>query len=150
MFFKKKGKKDKQQEQQYPILDISIEQMRQAVQNSAANLPMDISLRTLVNSDHSIDTNMVKSFLNGIPKQTFYMSKETFEIYEDQATAIAVDDVQRATDQYYQETGDYPVIPGTTKVSYFLIKNYLKQEPTMELFLDPKDHMVTHRRPHSK
>ncbi|OIJ14306.1 hypothetical protein BKP35_07005 [Anaerobacillus arseniciselenatis] len=77
------------------------------------------------------------------------MSKETFEIFETAELPEQIDHVQKAVDQYIQENGEEPIIPGNPyrKISYFLIRHYLSIEPEIELYLDKQDKMVTHRRP---
>jgi hypothetical protein len=144
-----KNKKEKKEE--LPVIDVSLEEVRQVIKESANTLPIGISMRTFINDDHSIDFSLLKPFLKGIPKQTFYMSKETFEIFEEQELAEDIDRVQRAVDQYIYEKEKMPIVVGDPerKLSYFLIKDYLRQQPNTSLYLDVNDNMVTYRRPNS-
>lgn len=148
MFFKNRKKKQEGEERNQAI-EVTIERVRQAVNEYADGLKTGISLRSLVQDDHSIDFDLLKGILNGIPNQPFYMSKETFEIFETADLPNEIDKVQRAVDQYRQENGEEPVIPGDPygKISYYLIRHYLSSEPKMELYLDRNDKMVTHRCP---
>lgn len=145
----KKRKNDK--EEVYPFIDVTIDDVRQAIKEFAKTMPLDVSLRSLVKEDHSLDYQILKSVLKGIPTRTFYMSKETFEVFDEQKLAQAIDHVQVAVDQYRTANDDWPIIPGNKerKISYFLIKDYLRKEPDVVLYLDGKDNMVTHRRPNS-
>jgi hypothetical protein len=148
LFFNKKHKKQKGEED-VQFIDVNLEQVRQAVNEYADGLEKGISLRSLIQDDHSIDFGLLKGILKGIPNRPFYMSKETFEIFETADLPKHIDNVQKAVDQYRQEKGEEPVIPGNPyrKISYFLIRHYLSSEPEMELYLDRNDYMVTHRCP---
>ena len=144
-------RKEKEQSVEQPVIDVSLEQVRQAIKQSASTLPLNISMRSLANDDLSIDFTLLKPILKGIPSKPYYMSKETLEVFEEREFAEAIDNVQRAIDQYKSETGKWPIVAGdsSNKISYFLIKDYLRNKPNIELYLHPKDHMVTHRRPNS-
>ncbi|MCT8136950.1 DUF3939 domain-containing protein [Anaerobacillus sp. CMMVII] len=146
MFFNKKPKKEKEE---VKIIQVTIEQVRQAVNEYADGLAKGISLRSIVLDDHSIDFDQLKGILKGLPDRPFYMSKETFEIFETAELPEQIDNVQKAVDQYIQENGEEPIIPGNPyrRISYYLIGHYLSIEPTVELYLDRNDKMVTHRRP---
>ncbi len=148
MFFKKRKKEEKGEANTQPI-DVTIEKVRQAVNEYADGLPKGISLRSIVLDDHSINFDVLKAILKGMPNRSFYMSKETFEIFETAELPEQIDHVQKAVDQYIQENGEEPIIPGNPyrKISYFLIRHYLSIEPEVELYLDKEDKMVTHRRP---
>lgn len=148
LFFKK-WKKESKGEESYPTISVTIEQVRQAVNEYADGLAKGISLRSIVQDDHSINFDLLKSTLKGKPDRPFYMAKETFEIFETADLPKQIDHVQKAVDQYIQEHGEEPVIPGNLygKISYFMIKHYLTIEPEIELYLDSKDKLVTHRRP---
>ncbi|OIJ17261.1 hypothetical protein BKP37_01800 [Anaerobacillus alkalilacustris] len=148
MFFKKRKSKQKGEVKEQ-IINVTIDQVRQAVNEYADGLKQGISLRTLILDDHSIDFHLLKGTLKGLPSQPFYMSKETFEIFETAELPKQIDNVQKAVDQYMQETGEEPIIPGNPdrRISYYLIRHYLHKKPEVELYLDKRDKMVTHRRP---
>ncbi|WP_078551943.1 DUF3939 domain-containing protein [Bacillus alkalicellulosilyticus] len=144
MFWKKK-----KEEVEEPEVDLSIEDVRQVIMEAASDLPLAISLRSLVNDDYSIDFSLLKSKIKGVPSQPFYMSKETFEVFEAPEQAKLLDDVQRAVDQFVKEKDELPVIPGDPhrKISYFMIKDYLHGTPQETTYLSKHDNLVTHRRP---
>ncbi|OLO28224.1 hypothetical protein BTR23_18265 [Alkalihalophilus pseudofirmus] len=147
MFWKKKRKKEEEELQE---IEVTIHEVRQAIKQCASNMPIGVSLRSLVNDDHSINFDLLKKILKGLPKQKFYMSKETFEVFEDAEKARTIDKVQYAVDQYISEKNEMPIIPGDPafRISYFLIKEYLHHEQLdYPLYIDPNDRLVTHRRP---
>ncbi|MFN7252875.1 MAG: DUF3939 domain-containing protein [Anaerobacillus sp.] len=148
MFFKKRNKNQKGETNTQQI-DVTLDRVRQAVNEYADGMERGISLRSIVLDDHSIDFDLLKGILKGIPNRPFYMSKETFEIFETAELPKQIDHVQKAVDQYIQEKGEEPIIPGNPyrKISYYLIGHYLSIEPEVDLYLDSHDKMVTHRCP---
>lgn len=150
MFNRKRKERKKENAQKEPeIISCSLEDMRKAVNRFADNADQRLSLRSIINQDNTIDAEFLAPYLGGIPDRTFYMSKETYDIFEEEGKAHHIDRAQIACDQYFLETGQFPFISGdkTGKISYFKLKNYLIEEPPFDLYLDPKDRMVTHRKP---
>ncbi|SDY34387.1 Protein of unknown function [Evansella caseinilytica] len=153
MFFFKGARKKKRKElpeQKLPeILSLTMEDVRQAVNEYASNLPKGISLRSIIQDDHQIDFKQLQSQIGGIPDKRFYMSKETFEIFEDPAYPKYIDLCQIACDQYLAETGEEPIAPGDPyrKISFAKLQHYLTEKPPFDLYLHPDDRMVTHRNP---
>lgn len=150
LFFKnKKEKENEKATTNNQIIDVTLEQVRRAINVYAGGLEPGISLRAIVLDDYSIDFDQLKTTLKGIPNRPFYMSKETFEIFETAELPKQIDHVQKAVDMYIQENGVEPIIPGNLygKISYYLIRHYLSSELEVELYLDRNDKMVTHRRP---
>ncbi|PYZ92421.1 hypothetical protein CR194_16465 [Salipaludibacillus keqinensis] len=150
MFFRRK-RKDQQNQAKKEVKEItvSIDDVRSAVNKFALKLDKGISLRSIVSDNHEIDFELLHSYLGGKPDRPFYMSKETFEIFEDPEYPKHIDFCQIACDQYLLETGEEPCIPGdrSKKISYFKLQNYLIQKPPFDLYLDSNDRMVTHRKP---
>lgn len=151
MFFRQgrnEKKKKKEEEVKVKEIEATIEEVRQAVNEFSLHLDNGISLRSIVLDTHEIDFELLHSYLGGKPVKPFYMSKETFEVFEDPDYPKEIDHCQIACDQYLLETGEEPVVQGdkTRKISYFKLKNYLVKKPSVELYLDPNDRMVTHRR----
>ncbi|WP_026675684.1 DUF3939 domain-containing protein [Alkalihalobacterium bogoriense] len=139
--------KKKKEAEPLPKIQLSIDDVRQLITDASRDLPLHISLRALVKDDYSIDFTLLQSKLKGIPMNDFFMSKETFEVFETPEMARIIDEVQRAIDQYVKENGKLPVIPGSNQISYFLIRDYLRDEPTVSLYVTKGDNLVTHRRP---
>lgn len=146
----RKEKEKRAQEQEKTVVEIqaSIDDVRYAVNKFALKLDKGISLRSIVLDTHEIDFELLHSYLGGKPDKPFYMSKETFEIFEDPEYPKQIDLCQIACDQYLLETGEEPVVSGdkTRKISYFMLQNYLVKKPEIDLYLDPNDRMVTHRK----
>ena len=146
MFWNKK----KNEIEEVKYINADIDEIRQAITKCANDLPLGVSLRSFVNDDYSLDYNLLKPVLKGIPKQTYYMSKETFEVFDNPKMAKQMDDVQRAVDLYYKEKGDLPVIIGPeNKISFFLLKDYLRNQPEETVYINPDDQLVTYRPPNS-
>ncbi|MDG5786255.1 DUF3939 domain-containing protein [Evansella sp. AB-P1] len=154
LFWKKRknGKKStsgSQNSHNVPIISATIDDVRKAVNDYASTLQKGVSLRSIVLDNHEIDFDLLHSFLGGKPDKKFYMSKETFEIFENQEYPKFIDYCQIACDQYFLEKGEEPITPGDPyrKISYYKLKNYLIEKPPFELFLHKHDRMVTHRSP---
>ncbi|WP_280770134.1 DUF3939 domain-containing protein [Salipaludibacillus daqingensis] len=151
MIFRRKRKgKDKVQEKKIvKEVSVTIDEVRSAVNRYALQMDSGVSLRSIVSDNHEIDFELLHSYIGGKPDKPFYMSKETFEIFEDPEYPKHIDFCQIACDQYLLETGEEPIIPGdrTKKISYFKLQNYLIQKPPFDLYLDSGDRMVTHRKP---
>ncbi|WP_444685533.1 DUF3939 domain-containing protein [Alkalicoccus luteus] len=150
MFRRKQKKQGRDKAQQEPeVISCSLEEVRQAVNAFAESAGPGISLRTLVTSGNKLDAELLIPYLNGLPDRPFYMSKETFELFEEPDTPRLIDHAQIACDQYFLETGELPLKGSdqTSPISYFKLKNYLREEPPFDLYLHPEDRMVTHRKP---
>ncbi|TVP83716.1 MAG: DUF3939 domain-containing protein [Alkalicoccus sp.] len=149
---RKERKKDKSTEKEPEIVEASLEEVRKAVNYYAEKSDNRLSLRTIVKQNNEIDAEFLISYLGGVPDRPFYMSKETYEIFEDPEMPYHIDRVQIACDKYLMETGEYPCMSGddAEKVSYFKLKHHLRETPPFDLYLDPKDRMVTHRKPAEK
>ncbi|WP_416149037.1 DUF3939 domain-containing protein [Salipaludibacillus sp. HK11] len=155
MIFRRKRKEQVEQKQDkraIKIISVTIDDIRSAVNQFAINLDEGISLRSIISDNHEIDFELLHSYLGGKPDKPFYMSKETFEIFEDAKYPKHIDFCQIACDQYFLETGAEPIIPGdpSNQVSYFKLQNYLVQKPPFDLYLDSNDRMVTHRKPSNR
>ncbi len=156
LFRKKKNRdhkaKAKGEENEVKIVTVSIDEVREAVNKYAATLQQGVSLRSVVLDDHKLDYDLLHHYIGGKPDKPFYMSKETFEVFEEQHYPKHIDQCQIACDQYLLENGEEPVIPGNPyrKISYFKLQNYLVEKPPFDLYLHPQDRMVTHRAPNDK
>lgn len=148
---KKEGQlaKEEQVKKEMELVSASIDDVRRAVNDYAASLEKGISLRSVVLDNNKLDYELLYRFLGGKPDKDFYMSKETFEIFEEEMFPKYIDMCQVAVDQYLKATGEWPVVEGNPyhKISYFKLSDYLKERPPIDLYLDPKDFMVTHRMP---
>lgn len=140
----------------YPIIDLTVEQVRKAIRTFTDQLPKGVYRTILVKEDNEIDFNQLAHILGGLPSEKFYMSKETYDLFTENEKLIAyeVDVVQKAVDQYVKENKTFPVLPydPLKRINYFELmqKNLLKTEPQTQFYLTDLDGMVTHIKPDIK
>ncbi|GEN57384.1 hypothetical protein GCM10012290_19860 [Halolactibacillus alkaliphilus] len=145
--FKKKHKKI------YPTKDMSLDELKQGIRQYINDLPNEVPLSTLINDDLTINYQKLAPYLNARPIQTYYMSKETYDIFDENQKQLAedLDYIQRAVDQYIQLSNELPVIHGDPylKVSYHKLmkRGLITYRPTHEFFIDSKDHLINYARP---
>lgn len=150
-FLKQKPKAEKPHN--YPILDLTIDQVRNAIRTFTDQLPKGVYRTILVKNDNEIDFNQLAHILGGLPSEKFYMSKETYDLFTENEKLIAyeMDIVQRAVDQYFKENKTFPVLPfdPLKRINYFELtqKKFLKTEPQTQFYLTDLDGMVTHIKP---
>ncbi|WP_066186982.1 MULTISPECIES: DUF3939 domain-containing protein [Gracilibacillus] len=149
MWFKKQPKEDTK----YPQRDISIKELQQAIQQFEQDLPSHIPLRVLINEDRSLDYSLLTPFLKAIPNQPYYMSKETYELFpeEEKHLAVALDQVQRAVDQYILQTNTLPVIDYDPyrKVNFFKLEqlDLIDQRPDIDFYITDLENLITMEKP---
>ncbi|WP_440896221.1 DUF3939 domain-containing protein [Amphibacillus sp. Q70] len=138
---------------EYPITNVSMTELKQAIQKYTDDLPAGVPLSSLINEDLTIDYQKLAPYLKSIPIQTYYMSVETYDIFDEDQKTLAQDhdNIQKAVDQYFDLTGELPVIHGDPyfKVSYHKLmkKKLIDYRPHVEFFLNKKDHLITTKRP---
>ncbi|WP_066068223.1 AtpZ/AtpI family protein [Neobacillus soli] len=147
------GQKD---DKDYPVIDAGIEEVRNAVRKFSDNLPKGVYRTILVLEDNSIDFQQLTSFLGGIPSKKYYMSKETYDLFEesDKQIPIEMDLVQKAVDLYVKEHKEYPMLKFDPhhRVNYYqlLQDRYLKAAPEIQFYITDLDGLITHIRPQKK
>lgn len=145
-FFKK--------QREYPIANVSMDELKRAINKYTEDLPNGIPLSTLINEDLTINYQKLAPYLKRIPIETYYMSRETYEVFNQDQYQLAYDHdiIQKAVDHYYDLTGELPIIHGDPyfKVSYHKLmkKKLIDYRPHAEFFLNKKDHLVTSKRPY--
>ncbi|UQZ37201.1 DUF3939 domain-containing protein [Paenibacillus sp. PK3_47] len=133
---------------------VTLPQIKQAVRQFEADMPPAINRTALILEDKSIDVSRLKRYLGGVPRQKFYMSRETFEIFEesDKLVPYYLDLVQSAVDNYISDTGKLPLIEDAylPEVHYRLLhsERYLKETPPFPLYITEEEMMLTHRAEH--
>jgi F0F1-type ATP synthase assembly protein I len=158
-----KGKEDensidvgKKNDKSYPIIDVTIEGVRRAVREFSDNLPKGVYRTILVQEDNSIDFKQLASILGGIPSKKYYMSKETYDLFEENEKQIPIemDLVQKAVDLYVKEHKEYPMLKFDPhhRVNYFqlLQDHYLKAAPETQFYITDLDGLITHIKPQKK
>lgn len=135
-------------------INVTLPQIKQAVRQFEDDMPAPINRTALILEDKSIDVARLKRYLGGIPQQKFYMSRETFEIFEeaDKLVPYYLDLVQSAVDNYISDTGKLPLIEDAwlPEVHYRLLhtERYLKETPPFPLYITEEEMMLTHRPEH--
>jgi F0F1-type ATP synthase assembly protein I len=138
---------------QWPEIEVTVEDVRKAIRGYSDQLPKGVYRTILVNDDHSIDFEQLASTLKGIPSKKFYMSKETYDIFEENEKEIAItlDMVQKAVDLYVKENKQFPMLPydPLNRVNYYQLMqaHCLDVHPDIELYITDYDGLVTHKKP---
>ncbi|MEH7013804.1 DUF3939 domain-containing protein [Neobacillus niacini] len=142
--------------QDYPIIDITIDQVRIAVRQFSDNLPKGAYRTIIVQNDNSIDFKQLANILGGIPSKQFYMSKETYDLFEENEKKIPgeMDMVQKAVDLYVKERKEYPMLrfDPNRRVNYYQLiqDNYLRTAPETQFYITELDGLITHIRPEKR
>jgi hypothetical protein len=137
----------------YPMIEVTKEQVRDAIRKYSDELPKGIYRSILVNDDYSIDFEKLTPILKGIPSSKFYMSKETYDIFDETEKEIPalMDQVQKAVDAYQKDHNQYPILPfdPLRRVNYYLLRNehYLKFQPDIDFYITKYDGIITHIKP---
>lgn len=140
----------------YPTIDLTVDQVRNAIRTFTEQLPKGVYRTILVKENNEIDFNQLAHILGGMPSEKFYMSKETYDLFTENEKLIAyeMDIIQRAADQYEKENKTFPVIPydPLKRINYFELiqKSLLKTEPQTQFYLTDLDGLVTHVKPDIK
>lgn len=145
-------KKQKKKQVTYQEIDATLQDVRDAIYQWEEKQPKGVYRSLLVRDDNSIDYTLLLPFLRGIPTKKYYMSKATYETFEEQDKDIAVylDIVQEAVDRYVSIENQIPVIEfdPNNRLNYFLLvsKGYLKEKPPIQFYLTDEENMITHRK----
>lgn len=137
----------------WPEIDVTVEDVRKAIRGYSDQLPKGVYRTILVYDDHSIDFEQLAPTLKGIPTKKFYMSKETYDIFEENEKEIAItlDKVQNAVDLYVKEHKQFPMLPydPLNRVNYYQLMqaHCLDVHPAIELYITDYDGLVTHKKP---
>lgn len=154
--FKNDSQINLQEAQNYPIIDVTIDQVRKAVRQFSDNLPKSVYRTIIVQDDNSIDFKQLTNILGGIPSKKFYMSKETYDLFEENEKKIPaeMDMVQKAVDLFVKERKEYPMLQfdPQRRVNYYQLvqENYLKSVPDTQFYITQLDGLITHIRPEKK
>lgn len=152
----KKTEKNKEKTVEWPVIDVTFDEVVKVVRRFSEQLPKGVYRTILVSEDYSIDFKQLAHLLKGIPSKSFYMSKETYDIFEEKDKNIPpiIDKVQKAVDQYVKEQKKYPMLPydPLRRVNYYLLiqEHYLDQIPEIELYITDYDGLISHHKPKKK
>ncbi|WP_018933415.1 DUF3939 domain-containing protein [Gracilibacillus lacisalsi] len=149
MWFKKKKKEAKK----FPTKDISLEEVRSAIHEYSRDLPPNIPLKILIKDDLSLDYTLLAPILKAIPSKKYYMSKETYDLFEeeDKHIAQALDQVQQAVDQYIAQKKELPIIDHDPyrRVNFFKLEqlNLISERPEVDFYITDQEQLVTTIKP---
>lgn len=138
--------------QDWPVIEVTVEDVRKAIRIYSEQLPQGVYRTILVNEDLSIDFELLATTLKGIPSRKFYMSKETYDIFEEdeKEVAMVIDKVQKAVDLYVKEYKQFPMLQydPLNRVNYYqlLQARCLDAQPDIELYITNCNGLVTHRK----
>ncbi|MEH7274463.1 AtpZ/AtpI family protein [Neobacillus vireti] len=141
---------------EYPIIDLTIDEVRKAIRQFSDNLPKGVYRTIIVEDDNRIDFKQLAHILGGIPSKKFYMSKETYDLFEEAEKKIPVemDMVQNAVDLYVKERKEFPMLrfDPDRRVNYYQLiqDNYLKSTPETQFYITELDGLITHIRPEKR
>jgi F0F1-type ATP synthase assembly protein I len=140
----------------YPVVDVTIDQVRKAIRQFSDNLPKGVFRTIIVQEDNSIDFKQIEKILGGIPSKKFYMSRETYDLFEENEKKIPaeMDMVQKAVDLYVKDRKEYPMLrfDPERRVNYYQLvqENYLKSAPETQFYITELDGLITHISPKKK
>lgn len=146
----------KQSLENIPIINVTLDDVRKAVRKYSEQLPKGVYRTVLVDDQNRIDFSKLTHFLGGIPSENFYMSKETYDLFEekDQLIPVEMDSVQQAVDQYVKEHQKFPILEHDPlrRINYFALcqEHYLKSPPQTTFYLTDLDGMITHTKPNKE
>ncbi|CAM3645969.1 DUF3939 domain-containing protein [Mesobacillus zeae] len=152
----KDKKRTTEQAVSWPVIEATVDDVRRAVRKFSDSLPKGVYRTILVKEDNSLDFEQLAPYLKGIPDRPYYMSRETYDIFEEKDKAIppVIDKVQRAVDLYVKENKQYPMLPFDPlhRVNYYqlLHGHYLDEIPGIELYITNYDGLITHIRPRKR
>lgn len=132
-------------------VSVSLEEVKQAVRKYEADMPEGINRKSLLQPDGSLDLRRLSRYLGGVSDQKFYLSRETYEIFEeaDREIPYYLDLVQVAVDTYMEETGKLPVLnpnpPYQVDFRLLQTEHYLKEIPPFPLYITDQEMLLTHR-----
>ncbi|MFC7063552.1 DUF3939 domain-containing protein [Halobacillus seohaensis] len=149
--WKKKNKKAVQPSLE--VKELSIQDVRKAVHAYADNKPNKVPLSVIIKQDLTIDYDLLSPYIEGIPQKTYYMSRETYEIFEEEDFELAqeIDRVQQAVDLYIQQSEDMPIIDMDPykRISFFKLErlHLLSERPTRDFYLTDEEFMISYKKP---
>lgn len=150
MFFSKEKTANNKHIYKEKEIDCSLMDVKYAWRKWYDSKNKNISSKSIIKDDNSIDFHYLAPFLGGIPNQNFYQSKETGEIFEEKDMIIAQesDVVQKAVDRYYDLNRKLPVIGSEQMVNYYLLLNgdikYLNKKPQTQFYITKLENLISH------
>ncbi|RCX17077.1 uncharacterized protein DUF3939 [Fontibacillus phaseoli] len=151
LFWTKNSRKRRLAAGSPPAVQVTLEDVKLGVLRYEAEMPEGINRKSLLLPDGSLDLRRLSRYLGGVSEQKFYLSRETYEIFEEEDREIPyfLDLVQVAVDVYVEETGKLPVLKPDQphQVDYRLLQreHYLKEIPPFPLYITDQEMLLSHR-----
>ncbi|WP_347861211.1 DUF3939 domain-containing protein [Salimicrobium sp. PL1-032A] len=134
------------------IMDLTIQDVRKAINEYAELKPDGVPLSVIIKPDLTIDYELLAPFLAGKPQKTYYMSRETYELFEEEGLQLAkdIDMVQQAVDAYVQQEGKIPMIENDPyrRVNFYMLERLglITHRPQKEFYITKDEYMVDYKR----
>lgn len=132
-------------------IQTTLQDIHNAILAYEMNLPNNIKRTILVNKENLIDCAKLVPYLGGLPYENYYMSTQTYEIFEEEDRLIPhyLDLVQAAVDDYVDDNNKLPLLPNCreSRVHYELLiqQYYLKEKPPFPLYITDNEYMLSHK-----
>lgn len=134
-----------------PVKDLTLAEVQHAVHQFAREKPDGIYLSVLIKDQLEIDFTFLVPYLGCLPSHPFYMSRETYEIFEEPDTPRWLDLIQRAVDHYMDDHQDFPVWDHepAMRICYFKLKPYIPQEgtPPFDTYITEDEFLISREKP---
>ncbi|SIS47592.1 DUF3939 domain-containing protein [Salimicrobium flavidum] len=149
------GRKKKTEEtvtKKLEVMDLSLQEVRKAINEYAEAKPERVPLSVIINPDLTIDYDLLAPFIKGKPEKTFYMSRETYELFEEGDLQLAqdIDMIQQAVDTYVQQEKELPIIENDPyrRVNYYKLERLglITHRPDREFYITKEEYMVDYER----
>jgi hypothetical protein len=153
MWNRKKKQQHKKEEQSLEVRDLSIHEIRKAVHAYADDKPSEVPLSVLIKEDLTLDYELLSPYLHAIPEKNYYMSRETYELFEEEDRDLAhdLDRVQWAVDQYLRQKQELPIIDHDPykRINYYKLEKLglLPERPDRDFYLTREEFMITYKKP---
>ncbi|WP_181349192.1 DUF3939 domain-containing protein [Thalassobacillus sp. CUG 92003] len=150
--WKRKKKKVTPEPEQLETRSMTLDEVRKAVHAYADDMPDGVPLSVIINHDLTLDYDLLSPYLKGKPEETFYMSRETYELFEadNRELAVELDMIQRAVDQYMEQTGELPIIESDPyrRVNFFKLERLtlIPYRPEREYYVTQEEFLVTYKK----
>ena len=145
-------KKKKSAPRELETMDLSLNDIRKAINDYAEKKSDRVPLSVIINEDLTIDYELLAHFIEGKPRKTFYMSRETYEVFEEENLQLAKDInmMQRAVDAYVQQEKELPIIEDDPyrRVNCYKLERLglITHRPDREFYITKEEYMVDYER----
>ncbi|SDJ43813.1 DUF3939 domain-containing protein [Salimicrobium halophilum] len=149
------GRKKKQAQvatKKLEVMDLTLKDVRKAINEYAEMKPDGVPLSVIIKPDLTIDYELLAPFIAGKPQKTYYMSRETYELFEEEDLQLAkdIDMMQQAVDTYMQQEGELPIIENDPyrRVNCYMLERLglITHRPERTFYITKDEYMVDYKR----